>query len=109
MAKVWPHFELYMHGGVSFTPYKEQFQNLIGKKINHPEMYNASEVFFAAQTSPSEVGMLLFTDHGIFYEFMPVSEYGQKNPRTIGLQDVELEKLCPSHQHQWRPVAIPDG
>jgi hypothetical protein len=92
IAEVWPYLELYMHGGVSFTPYKEQFQKLIGKEINYLEMYNASEGFFAAQTSPCEEGMLLFTDHGIFYEFMPVSEYGQKNPRTIGLQDVELGK-----------------
>jgi hypothetical protein len=92
IAEVWPHLELYMHGGVSFTPYKEQFQKIIGKEINYLEMYNASEGFFAAQTSPDEDGMLLFTDHGIFYEFMPVSEYGQKNPRTIGLQDVELGK-----------------
>lgn len=92
MGEVWPHLELYMHGGVSFTPYKEQFQKLIGKEINYLEMYNASEGFFAAQTSPDENGMLLFTDHGIFYEFMPVSEYGQNNPKTIGLQDVELGK-----------------
>jgi hypothetical protein len=53
-------------------------------------MYNASEGFFAAQDDPSQEGMLLFTDHGIFMEFMPVSEYGSSNPRTIGLQDVEL-------------------
>jgi GH3 auxin-responsive promoter len=90
IAEVWPSLELYLHGGVSFTPYKEQFQRLIGKDINYLEMYNASEGFFAAQDIPGEEGMLLFTDHGIFYEFMPVSEYGKKDPRTVGLQDVEL-------------------
>lgn len=90
IGEVWPHLELYMHGGVSFTPYREQFQKLIGKEINYLEMYNASEGFFAAQTLPGEDGMLLFTDHGIFYEFMPVSEYGNSNPRTIGLPDVEI-------------------
>jgi hypothetical protein len=83
---------LYMHGGVSFTPYKEQFRKLIGKDINYLEMYNASEGFFAAQDIPGEEGMLLFTDHGIFMEFMPVSEYGKKDPLTISLQDVELNK-----------------
>jgi len=55
-------------------------------------MYNASEGFFAAQQKPGDEGMLLFLDHGIFYEFMPVSEYGKKDPHTIGLEDVEIGK-----------------
>lgn len=92
MAEVWPSFELFMHGGVSFTPYKDQFDKLIGKKINYLEMYNASEGFFAAQEKPGDDGMLLFTDHGIFMEFMPVGEYGKRNPHTIGLNEVELGK-----------------
>jgi len=92
IAEVWPSLELFMHGGVSFTPYKEQFQKLIGKDVNYLEMYNASEGFFAAQDIPSSEGMLLFPDHGIFYEFMPVNEYGKKDPQTVGLQDVELGK-----------------
>lgn len=92
MAEVWPSLELYMHGGVSFTPYKEQFQKLIGKPINYLEMYNASEGFFAAQENPGDDGMLLFTDHGIFMEFMPVGEYGKKHPHTVSLQDVETGK-----------------
>ncbi|MFT3826441.1 MAG: GH3 auxin-responsive promoter family protein [Chitinophagaceae bacterium] len=92
MAEVWPSLELYMHGGVSFTPYREQFQQLIGKPINYLEMYNASEGFFAAQDIPGDDGMLLFTDHGIFMEFMPIEEYGKDNPETIGLRDVELKK-----------------
>jgi hypothetical protein len=81
-----------MHGGVSFTPYKEQFEKIIGKPIHYLEMYNASEGFFAAQAIPGEDGMLLFTDHGIFMEFMPIEEYGKKHPDTIGLQEVELGK-----------------
>jgi hypothetical protein len=92
ISEVWPSLELFMHGGVSFTPYKEQFQKLIGKNINYVEMYNASEGFFAAQDIPGEEGMLLFTDHGVFIEFMPVSEYGKKDPETISLQHVELGK-----------------
>lgn len=92
MQEVWPSLELYMHGGVSFTPYRDQFKKLIGKDIHYLEMYNASEGFFAAQDRPGEEGMLLFTDHGIFMEFMPVSEYGKNQPQTIGLQDVELGK-----------------
>lgn len=113
MAEVWPSFELFMHGGVSFVPYKEQFQKLIGKNIHYLEMYNASEGFFAAQDIPEKDGniqesdgMLLFVDHGIFMEFMPVNEYGKKFPKTIGLQDVEIGKnyalIISSNGGLWR-------
>ncbi|HLP38526.1 GH3 auxin-responsive promoter family protein [Lacibacter sp.] len=92
IAEVWPELELFMHGGVSFVPYREQFEKIIGKPINYLEMYNASEGFFAAQDQPGEEGMLLFADHGIFYEFMPLEEYGKQFPNTIGLSKVELGK-----------------
>jgi GH3 auxin-responsive promoter len=92
IKEVWPNFELYMHGGVSFVPYKQQFEKLLGENVHFLEMYNASEGFFAAQDNPHEEGMLLFLGHGIFYEFMPIEEYGKPQPRTIGLKDVELEK-----------------
>ncbi len=92
IGEVWPSLELFMHGGVSFTPYKEQFQKIIGKEIHYLEMYNASEGFFAAQDTPGQEGMLLFPDHGIFYEFMPVSDYGKRHPATVSLQEVETEK-----------------
>lgn len=88
LLDVWPSLELYIHGGVSFTPYREQFRKLIGGDINYLEMYNASEGFFAAQDYPGEDGMLLFTNHGIFMEFMPVEEYGKPNPQTVGLGKV---------------------
>ena len=68
LKDVWPNLELYIHGGVSFVPYREQLNKLIGKPINYLEIYNASEGFIAAQDKPDEEGMLLFTDHGIFYE-----------------------------------------
>lgn len=92
MKEVWPSLELYMHGGVSFHPYREQFNKLIGGPINYLEIYNASEGFFAAQDKPGEEGMLLMLDHGIFYEFMPIEEYGKTQPRTIGLREVETGK-----------------
>lgn len=88
IGEVWPDLEVYMHGGVSFVPYREQFDTLIGRPINYLEMYNASEGFFAAQDKPGSDGMLLFADHGIFYEFMPVEEYGKAFPETVGLQKV---------------------
>ena len=91
ISEVWPSLELYMHGGVSFVPYKQQFEKLIGKRINYLEMYNASEGFFAAQDDIDKEGMLLMCDHGIFYEFMPVSEY-EESQKTIQLNEVETGK-----------------
>ena len=84
--------ELYIHGGVSFTPYKEQFQKLIGKKIHYLEMYNASEGFFAAQDIPGTRRDVVLYRSWIFMEFMPVNEYGKKDPQTIGLQEVKIGK-----------------
>jgi hypothetical protein len=60
IAQVWPNLELYINGGVSFTPYKEQFDKIIGKKINYLEIYNASEGFIAGQIKPNDDGLLLF-------------------------------------------------
>jgi hypothetical protein len=108
MSEVWPSLELFMHGGVSFTPYKEQFREIIGKDIHYLEMYNASEGFFAAQDIPGQEGMLLFVDHGIFMEFMPVSEYGKKHPKTIGLGKIETGKnyalIISTNGGLWRYV-----
>lgn len=92
LKEVWPNLELYIHGGVSFVPYREQFEKVIGPGCTYLEMYNASEGFFAAQDNPNEDGMLLFLNHGIFYEFMPVEEYGKAEPHTIGLKQVEIGK-----------------
>ncbi len=106
LNEVWPNLELYIHGGVSFTPYREQFEKLIGAPIVYLDLYNASEGFFAAQNNPDEEGMLLFLQHGIFYEFLPVEEYGKDNPQTIGLEEVELNKnyavVISSNGGLWR-------
>ncbi len=92
LKEVWPNLELYIHGGVSFTPYREQFQKLIGGHIHYLDLYNASEGFFAAQDNPYEEGMLLYLNHGIFYEFLPSEEYGKPNAQTLGLDEVSLDK-----------------
>jgi hypothetical protein len=92
IAEVWPNLELYLHGGVSFTPYRQQFDQLIGKPIHYLEMYNASEGFFAAQSAPDDDGMLLYLNHGVFFEFMPAEEFQKAEPRTIGLNEVEIGK-----------------
>jgi hypothetical protein len=90
IKEVWPNLELYINGGVSFVPYREQFDKIIGGNINYLEIYNASEGFFAGQEKPDDDGMLLFTEHGIFYEFLPVEEYGKPHPETIGLHQVKI-------------------
>lgn len=92
--EVWPNLELYIHGGVSFTPYREQFRQFVpSENMHYLETYNASEGFFAAQDElDSQDGMLLFLNHGIFYEFMPIEEQGKEQPQTLGLGEVELNK-----------------
>lgn len=102
IKEVWPSMELYMHGGVSFVPYKQQFEKLMGEPINYLEMYNASEGFFAAGDGSSAEGMLLMCDHGIFYEFMPLEEYGKDDPQTVLLHDVEMNK-------NYAPVITTNG
>ncbi len=89
--EIWPNLELYMHGGVNFTPYESQFKKLIpSARMNYLENYNASEGFFAAQDVIGRDGMLLFLNHGIFYEFMPIEEYGNQFPKTYQLDEVEV-------------------
>ncbi|MFM2386164.1 MAG: hypothetical protein RL660_921 [Bacteroidota bacterium] len=91
LADVWPNLELYIHGGVSFAPYRSQFEKMIrSPRMQYIETYNASEGFFAAQDDVNQEGMLLFLNHGIFFEFMPVEEQGKMYPRTLTLQEVEL-------------------
>ena len=92
IKEVWPNLELYINGGVSFVPYRDHFEKIIGAPINYLEVYNASEGFFAAQEKPEDDGMTLFTEHGVFYEFMPVEEYSKPSPQTVGLNQVQLNK-----------------
>ena len=97
-----------MHGGVSFVPYKQQFEHLIGAPINYLEMYNASEGFFAAQDDVNSDGMLLMCDHGIFYEFLPAEEWDKEAPKTIQLNEVEVGKnyalVITTNGGLWRSV-----
>lgn len=93
LLEVWPNFELYIHGGVSFTPYREQFADLIPKdKVRYWQTYNASEGFFAVQDLPNREDMLLLLNHGIFYEFLPVEKLEEENPETLQLEEVEMGK-----------------
>lgn len=91
IKEVWPNLELFMHGGVNFRPYKEQYQSMIPDEgMHYLETYNASEGFFGLQDRKDSDEMLLMLDYGIFYEFMPMEEYGKENPQTLLLDEVEL-------------------
>ncbi|OFX74441.1 MAG: hypothetical protein A2X12_08735 [Bacteroidetes bacterium GWE2_29_8] len=92
LTKVWPNLELIIHGGVNFEPYKAQFESCIKKKINYLETYNASEGFFGIQDEPDSQDLLLMLDYGVFYEFIPMEDFDKGNLKTIGLEEVELNK-----------------
>lgn len=90
LHEVWPNLELFIHGGISFTPYREQYNRLLpDPKMKYLETYNASEGFFGLQDDPNDSSMLLMLDYGVYYEFMPTSELGKSNPRTVLLEDVK--------------------
>lgn len=93
MLEIWPDFELFVHGAVSFTPYRELFKTEFfpSPEVHYMETYNASEGFFAIQDDLSSDGeMLLLLDYGIFYEFMPMSEWEKEKPQTLTLDEVEI-------------------
>ncbi len=93
LLEVWPELELFVHGGVNFGPYKDQFYKLIpSDKMNYMETYNASEGFFAIQDDLAIDDMLLLLDVGIFYEFIPVEDVNKENPMVCTLEDVEPGK-----------------
>lgn len=93
LHEIWPNLELFVHGGVSFVPYKEQYQKLCPKEgMHYMETYNASEGFFAIQDDPDDDSMLLMLDYGIYYEFIPMTELDRENPRTLLIDEVEIGK-----------------
>ncbi|MCB9361457.1 MAG: GH3 auxin-responsive promoter family protein [Flavobacteriales bacterium] len=93
IAEVWPNLEMYMHGGVNFLPYKNQFNQLMGgNQLNYYENYNASEGFFGLQDQSNSDEMLLMLDYGIFYEFIPIEYTAEEQPNTLILEEVELNK-----------------
>ena len=88
--QLWPNLEVFFHGGVAFTPYREQYRNIIrSSNMHYMETYNASEGFFGMQTDLTDPAMMLMIDYGVFYEFIPMSEFGTENPRVIPLWEVK--------------------
>lgn len=92
ILEVWPNMELFIHGGVSFTPYKEQYKSMMPKDdMHYLETYNASEGFFGIQDDQKSSSMLLMLDYGVFYEFIPMSEYGKTDAQTLTIDDIETD------------------
>ncbi|MGN0054525.1 MAG: GH3 auxin-responsive promoter family protein [Bacteroides sp.] len=93
LEEVWPHLEVFFHGGVAFTPYREQYKQIIrSSRMHYIETYNASEGYFGTQNDPNDPAMLLMIDYGIFYEFIPLEDVGKDHPHVCRLTEVELGK-----------------
>lgn len=107
LLDVWPNLEVFFHGGVAFTPYREQYRRLIPSEAMHyMETYNASEGFFGIQDDPSDASMSLMLDYGVFYEFVPMDEIESPNPTVLPLWGVETGRnyamLISTSSGLWR-------
>ena len=93
LCELWPNLEVFFHGGVAFTPYREQYKQLIpSDRMRYMETYNASEGFFGLQSDPTDPAMLLMIDYGVFYEFIPMDEFDKEDPTIVPLWAVEPGK-----------------
>lgn len=93
LEQVWPNLEVFFHGGVAFTPYREQYKEVIrSANMHYVETYNASEGYFGTQNDPTDLSMLLMIDYGVFFEFMPLEELGSEHPHVVPLWGVETGK-----------------
>ena len=92
ITELFPNLQLIITGGVNFEPYREKMNELLGKPVDTIQTFPASEGFFAFQDDYQKEGLQLLTNHGIFYEFVPLEEYGKPNAKRLTLKDIELHK-----------------
>jgi hypothetical protein len=92
IKQLFPNLQLIVTGGVNYEPYRDKMEELLGGKVDIVQTFPASEGFFAFQDDYTKEGLLLLTNHGIFYEFIPLEEYGKPDARRLTLKDVELNK-----------------
>lgn len=92
ITELFPNLQLIVTGGVNFEPYREKMNELLGKPVDTVQTFPASEGFFAFQDDYTQEGLLLLTNHGIFYEFIPLVDYGKPEAKRLTLKDVELHK-----------------
>jgi hypothetical protein len=86
---LFPHFSMFVYGGVNFEPYRPSLEELVGKRLDSVETYPASEGFIAFQDSQTEPGLLLNVASGIFFEFVPADEIFHEHPNRLSLAEVE--------------------
>jgi hypothetical protein len=91
VGELFPRFNLMVHGGVNFAPYRQKLMESIGRPVDSIELYPASEGFFAFQDSQAAEGLLLNTNSGIFYEFIPVQEVFEAHPTRLTLEQVQTD------------------
>ncbi|MBB3702215.1 GH3 auxin-responsive promoter family protein [Alloprevotella rava] len=93
LDEVWPNLEVFFHGGIAFTPYRELYRSLIrSPRMHYMETYNASEGFFGLQSDLADPAMLLMLDYGVFYEFIPLEDVGKEQPQVVPLWEVETNR-----------------
>ncbi|MEJ5103114.1 GH3 auxin-responsive promoter family protein [Chryseobacterium sp. MYb328] len=92
IKQLFPNLQLIVTGGVNYEPYRDKMEDLLGGKVDIIQTFPASEGFFAFQDDYTKEGLLLLTNHGIFYEFIPLEEYGKPNARRLTLKEIELNK-----------------
>ncbi|MBO9692870.1 GH3 auxin-responsive promoter family protein [Chryseobacterium sp.] len=92
IKQLFPNLQLIVTGGVNYEPYRDKMEELLGGKVDIIQTFPASEGFFAFQDDYTKEGLLLLTNHGIFYEFIPLEEYGKPGARRLTLKDIELHK-----------------
>lgn len=92
ITEIFPNLQLIITGGVNYEPYRDKMNELLGKPVDIVQTFPASEGFFAFQDDYQKEGLLLLTNHGIFYEFIPLEQYGKPNAERLTLKDIELNK-----------------
>ena len=92
IKEIFPNLQLIITGGVNYEPYREKMEHLLGGEVDIIQTFPASEGFFAFQDDYTQEGLLLLTNHGIFYEFVPLEELGKPNARRLTLSEIELNK-----------------
>lgn len=107
ILEVWPEFQAYVHGGVNFKPYRQQFKDLLpSNDVTYLEVYNASEGYFAIQNDIKTDDMLLLLNNGVYYEFMPAHEWHKPNPKAIPIWEVlegeDYAMLISTNGGLWR-------
>lgn len=109
ILEIWPHMELFVHGGMDFRPYQAQYRKIIpSPDMHYMETYNASEGFFAIAEEPGRQEMLLMLDYGTYYEFLPTDRLGDPDRRRTARRRADRSELRNDNHQLQRSVALHD-